>query len=117
MRGSCGSLPYDPLFFCRYCGWHTYGISGADALKFSFVGQAVAKCPYSCMAQVNGPHGATGVDAVISIIAHELAEAVSDPLLNAWYRSAGGDENADVSVRCASVGVCLLSWSLPICLA
>ena len=34
---------------------------------------------------------------MVSVIAHELAEAVTDPLLNAWYDSTGA-ENAD---KCA----------------
>jgi hypothetical protein len=37
------------------------------------------------------------VDAAVSVIAHELAEAASDPQLNAWY-DANGEENAD---KCA----------------
>ena len=31
------------------------------------------------------PNGNPAVDAMISVIAHELEETVSDPLLNAWY--------------------------------
>lgn len=83
--------------FCnRYCGWHTYGsISGSD-IKYSFVGNA-ARCLSSCAAQATGPNGNAGVDGMISVIAHELEEAASDPDLNAWYDSKGA-ENAD---KCA----------------
>ena len=35
--------------------------------------------------------------AMVSVIAHEAAEAVSDPNLNAWFDSTG-QENAD---KCA----------------
>ncbi|KAI3965821.1 hypothetical protein MKX01_010778 [Papaver californicum] len=35
------------------------------------------------------PNGDVGVDGMISVIAHELAEVSSNPLLNAWY--AGDD--------------------------
>jgi hypothetical protein len=34
---------------------------------------------------------------MVSVIAHEIAEAASDPTLNAWY-DANGNENAD---KCA----------------
>jgi hypothetical protein len=34
------------------------------------------------------------VDGAISVISHELEEAVTDPDLNAWY-SRSGQENAD----------------------
>jgi hypothetical protein len=80
--------------FCtQYCGWHTHGsISGVD-IKYSFVGDA-ARCINSCAAQSNSPNGNPGVDGMISVIAHELEEAATDPDLNAWYFSTG-NENAD----------------------
>ena len=37
------------------------------------------------------------IDAMLSVYAHELVEAVSDPLLNAWFDNTGY-ENAD---KCA----------------
>ena len=43
------------------------------------------------------PNGNAGADAMASIVAHELEEAVTDPLLNAWY-DRRGYENAD---KCA----------------
>jgi hypothetical protein len=83
--------------FCsRYCGWHTYSrINGSD-IKYSFVGNA-ARCLTSCAAQSVSPNGNAGVDGMISVIAHELEEAVTDPMLNAWF-DAKGYENAD---KCA----------------
>ncbi len=38
-----------------------------------------------------------GIDAAVSVIAHELEETATDPLLNAWYFSDGIRfvENAD----------------------
>jgi hypothetical protein len=83
--------------FCTiYCGWHTSGsILGSD-IKFAFIGDA-DQCPSACAAQSPGPNSTTGPDAMASIIAHELEEAVTDPDLNAWYDSAG-NENAD---KCA----------------
>lgn len=83
--------------FCsRYCGWHTHGtISGLD-VKYSFVGNA-NRCLSGCAAQTVSPNGNAGVDGMISVIAHELEEAATDPDLNAWYDSSGY-ENAD---KCA----------------
>jgi hypothetical protein len=83
--------------FCnRYCGWHTYGTLGTTPIKYSFVGNA-ARCLNACAAQAVGPNGNAGVDAMISVIAHELEEATTDPQLSAWY-DASGAENAD---KCA----------------
>lgn len=109
---SPGKLPYDSNgvyfvltssnvseqsgFCTRYCGWHTAGTAGEGHIRYSFVGNAF-RCLSSCAAQSVGPNGNAGVDGMISVIAHELEEAVTDPDLNAWYDS-GGAENAD---KCA----------------
>jgi hypothetical protein len=83
--------------FCsRYCGWHTHGTIGGSNIKYSFVGNA-ARCLSGCAAQTISPNGNAGVDGMISVIAHELEEANTDPDLNAWYDSSGA-ENAD---KCA----------------
>jgi len=83
--------------FCTsYCGWHTHGtISGSD-IKYSFVGNP-ARCPSACTNSTTSPNGNAGADGMVSIIAHELEEAVTDPDLNAWFDSSGA-ENAD---KCA----------------
>ncbi len=83
--------------FCsRYCGWHTYGSLGGTNIKYAFVGNA-NRCLNACAAQTNGPNGNAGVDGMVSVIAHELEEANTDPNLNAWY-DANGAEDAD---KCA----------------
>jgi phosphate-induced protein 1 len=84
--------------FCtQYCGWHTYTTVGGTPIKYSFVGNPETKCPASCSAQSVSPNGNLGADAMASVIAHELEEAVTDPQLNAWY-DRRGYENAD---KCA----------------
>lgn len=84
--------------FCtQYCGWHSNGsVSGVD-IKYAFVGNAGKLCPNACIAQSKSISGSLGADGMASVVAHELAEAVSDPDLNAWYDSRGY-ENAD---KCA----------------
>jgi len=80
--------------FCTtYCGWHSAGMLSGTAIKYSFVGNP-ARCPSMCSVQAISPNGNAGADAMASILAHELAETVTDPLLNAWY-DAAGEENAD----------------------
>jgi hypothetical protein len=83
--------------FCtQYCGWHTHGTVGGTDIKYSFVGNA-NRCLNACAAQTVGPNGNAGVDGMLSVVAHELEEATSDPDLNAWF-DASGAENAD---KCA----------------
>ena len=83
--------------FCsKYCGWHTSGTISGLNIKYSFVGNA-NRCLSSCAAQTVGPNGNAGVDAMVSVVAHELEETNTDPNGNAWYDSAGA-EDAD---KCA----------------
>ncbi|MGZ4980558.1 MAG: hypothetical protein ACXV8U_21660 [Methylobacter sp.] len=86
--------------FCtQYCGWHSASSMGGTIIKYSFVGNP-EQCPNACSIQGatnSTPNNNLGADAMASIIAHELEEAVTDPNLNAWYDSKGA-ENAD---KCA----------------
>lgn len=87
--------------FCTaYCGWHNHAsILGSD-IKYSFVGNASAQCPNSCIADqalTASPNGNPGADGMASVLMHELVETISDPDLNAWYDLIG-QENAD---KCA----------------
>ena len=87
--------------FCtRYCGWHTstsYAQTSNGRLRYAFVGNA-ARCITSCAAQSVGPNGNAGVDGMISVIAHELEEANTDPDPTSGWADSGGAENAD---KCA----------------
>ncbi len=85
-------------FLTQYCGWHTYGTYNGTYIKYAFIGDAAGPSLANCAAQTsNSPNGDPGVDAMVSVMSHELEEAASDPLLNAWYDSSG-NENAD---KCA----------------
>jgi len=83
-------------FLSQYCGWHTANYFGSTIIKYAFVGNPAASLG-SCAIQSTGPNGDALADAMVSVIAHELEEAATDPQLNAWYDSSGA-ENAD---KCA----------------
>jgi len=81
--------------FCsQYCGWHTSGTILNVDIKYSFVGDA-ARCISSCAAQSTGPNGNAGADGMLSVIAHELEEAATDPDPGTGWTFASGNENAD----------------------
>jgi hypothetical protein len=113
---SSGKLPYsaDAVYlmisspevyqtgFCTAdCGWHSAAaVKGtSNVMKYGWVGDATTQCPGACTAFGGSisPNGNKGADGIISILAHEIAEAVSDPYLNAW-RQSDYTENAD---KCA----------------
>jgi hypothetical protein len=87
--------------FCSsYCGFHNHmNFQGKD-IKYAFIGN-----PVHCKAQggvgncvglksnvSKSPNDDPGVDAMVSIIAHESDEATSDPDLNGWYFNGGGED-------------------------
>jgi Phosphate-induced protein 1 conserved region len=92
--------------FCSsYCGFHNHmSYSGKD-IKYSFIGNpvhctaqgGVSDCQGDSHNDSQSPNNDPGVDAMISVIAHESEEATSDPDLNAWY-FANGEEDGD---KCA----------------
>jgi hypothetical protein len=108
-----GGLPYDANgvyfvltssdvtetsgFCTKYCGWHTAGTATAGHVRYAFVGNA-NRCLNACAPQTVGPNGNAGVDGMISVIAHELEEATTDPDPRSGWADSGGGENAD---KCA----------------
>lgn len=110
--------------FCRaVCGFHyfTFPILVGVTVPYAWVGYSGTQCPgmcaypfawpkYSGKPPPNGgndlthaPNGDAGVDGMISVIAHELAEVSSNPLINAWY--AGEDPTAPTEIADLCLGL------------
>lgn len=94
--------------FCSaYCGFHNHMTVGGKDVKYAFVGNPVHCTSFGGVADCQGdsnnysksPNNDPGVDAMISVVAHESEEATSDPDLNAWYFS-NGQEDGD---KCAYI--------------
>ena len=110
---TAGHLPIDPSgiyfvltstdvsessgFCTKYCGWHTSGTIAGSNIKYSFVGNA-NRCLSGCAAQTTSPNGNAGVDGMISVIAHELEETITDPNPRSGWADSNGAENGD---KCA----------------
>lgn len=102
--------------FCRaVCGFHyfTFPSMVGYTLPYAWVGNSGRQCPEVCAypfaipgymggAAAGGPkplsppNADVGVDGMISVIGHELAELSSNPLVNAWY--AGEDPTAPTEI-------------------
>lgn len=90
--------------FCySYCGYHvSWKLKSGTRIFYSQVGNPTA-CLDGCAPHENSkvsPNGDFGVDAMTSVIAHELVEAVSDPESdgNRAWQDGIGYENGD---KCA----------------
>jgi len=96
-------LDVGPGAFCSdYCGYHLSFLLSNKRYYWAFVGNPQTFCLAACSPNnlIKSPNGDRGVDAMVSVLAHELAEAMSDPCSDcdrAWQDSAGY-ENAD---KCA----------------
>ena len=84
-------------FLTQYCGYHSYFVDGSGrnvkyaAMPYDYAENNTA----ACFAQLASPNNDPGADAEVNILTHEVAEATSDPNLDAWY-DAHGNEMADL---------------------
>ncbi|CAI7887808.1 unnamed protein product [Closterium sp. NIES-53] len=83
-----------PGFCTEYCGYHTMDYIDQDAVAYSLVGHH-GKCPQNCGGQRFSPNANPAIDATISTIAHEIAEAATDPDASTGWLDADKEENAD----------------------
>jgi len=87
----------------NYCGFHTYTYSDETQIKWSFISNPSSPtcnlyywsgCYYM---RENTANANPAADAMVSTIAHELTETITDPDMQGWFDYAGY-ENAD---KCA----------------
>ncbi|CAF3553354.1 unnamed protein product, partial [Rotaria socialis] len=88
-------------FLTDYCGYHYRFSVGNTFYVYGFIGNPKKYIgrgcdPYTINPSIS-PNGDLGVDAMASVISHEVVEAMSNPFSNAWGDS-NGNENAD---KCA----------------
>ena len=84
-------------FGTKYCGWHSYGNTDTGQQTFIAIQDFTSTYFGACSAQSVSPNGNIPLDAMASVLIHEIDETITDPFLNAWYDNKGA-ENAD---KCA----------------
>lgn len=104
--------------FCTsVCGFHyfTFPSLVGYTLPYAWVGNSAKLCPGQCAypfavpayipnrKPFKSPNGDVGVDGMISVIGHEIAELASNPLANAWY--AGQDPTFPVEIADLCEGI------------
>lgn len=86
--------------FCvTTCAWHSFGIdpiSGLD-IKVGHIGNS-DQCPVACEWQNPSPNNNPAADDAVNMLAHEVSETATDPLLNAWVNYPDIIENGDLCV-------------------
>ncbi|CAA3008722.1 protein EXORDIUM-like 3 [Olea europaea var. sylvestris] len=104
--------------FCNnVCGFHyfTFPAIVGYTLPYAWVGNSAKLCPGVCaypfavpeyipgLKAVKSPNDDVGVDGMISVIGHEIAELSTNPLVNAWY--AGQDPVFPVEIADLCEGI------------
>ncbi|GMH08800.1 hypothetical protein Nepgr_010640 [Nepenthes gracilis] len=104
--------------FCgQVCGFHYFSFPSivGYTLPYAWVGNSAKLCPGTCaypfavpdyipgLKPLKSPNGDVGVDGMISVIGHEVAELATNPLVNAWY--AGQDPIAPVEIADLCEGI------------
>jgi hypothetical protein len=117
-----GNLPYDrngiyfvmasrsvhtPGMCDSFCAWHSHEnvpvLYGRYAVEmptlYGFIGHPMYcsdhPTPGMCEAQLPGPNGPSGADGMANLLAHEIAETVTNPFGGGWW-APDGDENGDL---------------------
>ena len=88
-EGSCAGFG---CAYSSYCAYHSYFYSGSTPIIYGNEPYADSRCQ---LWSASSPNGDPAADAAASVTSHELTEAITDPLLNAWY-SASGEEIGDL---------------------
>lgn len=83
-----------------FCAYHSSFGSGATTVLYANIPTLpAATSPKLCQAdqygKVQSPNGNPVPDVAIKYISHEFNETITDPLGNAWFDSASGNENGD----------------------
>ena len=89
-EGSCDGFM---CAYTQYCAYHSYFWNGTAQVIY---GNEPYADPAHC--QVPGtpsPNGDAAADAAATVASHELTEAITDPLINAWQAS-NGEEIGDL---------------------
>ncbi|XP_068649967.1 protein EXORDIUM-like 3 [Aristolochia californica] len=104
--------------FCgQVCGFHyfTFPSIVGYTLPYAWIGNSAKQCPGVCaypfavpsyipgLKALKSPNGDIGVDGMVSVIAHELAELATNPLVNAWY--AGQDPSFPTEIADLCEGI------------
>ena len=95
-EGSCFDTSSSACAFTQYCAYHSYFQTSAGQnviyANMPYTGTALNGCGVS-----DSPNNDLDADSTINVLSHEQMEAVTDPLLNAWYDA----QSNEIGDKCA----------------
>lgn len=69
----------------NFCGWHFYGTIGRTTVQVAYVPNYPTACDPLVATNLNANSLDQGTRAMADTTAHEFMEAITDPLVTAWY--------------------------------
>lgn len=89
-EGSCFDSTSGICAYNYYCAYHGSFVNGAGS-NVVYGNQPYGNASYCQIPGVPSPNGDVAADTASTAASHELIEALTDPLLNAWYTAAGSE--------------------------
>jgi hypothetical protein len=94
---SCFDSTNTGCTFNAYCAYHDFFTRNSQSIIYSNMPDFNGFGGHCTPVQQQFPNSDSYADPEINILSHELFEAVSDPLINAWYDSS----HSEIGDRCA----------------
>ncbi len=83
-ENECFDTTQSQCTFTTFCGYHSFFGSNTIYAFLPYTGTSLAGCGVP-----RTPNNNIDADSTINVTSHELAEAVTDPLLDAWFDLSG----------------------------
>jgi hypothetical protein len=81
--------------YTDYCAYHSFFSTASGKVIYSSEPYGTAPGGPCQVGGITTPNVPTTVDSAATAARHEISEATTDPLLNAWFDSASGEETSD----------------------
>lgn len=88
-EGSCMDSTNKSCAYSGYCAYHSHYLKGTTPIVYS--NEPYGNTKYCELPGTPSPNGDPTADAAASSASHELAEAMTDPLGNAWFTARGNE--------------------------
>jgi hypothetical protein len=87
-EGSCFNASSTSCAYTQYCAYHSFIPTSPPIIyaNIPFGNLSVCQNPGQ-----PSPNGDAVADAVTDVASHEMTEAITDPMLNAWFDSSGNE--------------------------
>ena len=89
-EGSCLDSTNTQCAYIDYCAYHGY-FTNSSSQTVIYSNEPYGNTMACQTPSTPSPNGNPVADAATTVATHELTEAITDPLLNAWYDASGNE--------------------------